>query len=495
MEFNVINASLTEQKCDVLIINLFEGVQVPGGGTGAVDTALDGAVSEVIRDEEFKGKLGDAKVIRTCGKIPAKHVMLIGLGKREKFGVVEIMRASASAARKCNDMKAKSVASILHGAGIGGMNAYDCARATALGSILGTYKHIRLKTEDVEENTIETFSIVELSAEKLDKIKQGIERAEVVGESIVFARDLANEPSNVVTPSFLASTAKSMADEYGFECAIKDRKQIESAGMGLLAAVAKGASQEPRFIELKYTHPEASKTVAIIGKGITFDTGGYSLKSSNAMYGMKDDMSGAADVLGVMNAVGKLKPKLNVVALVPATENAIGPDSIHPGDVVKSYAGKNVEINNTDAEGRLILSDAVAYAVKMGVDEIIDLATLTGACVVALGQGLSGIFSNNQALADKLIAAGNSCDEKLWQLPLYDDYKEFLKSDTADIRNNAGQDGGAINAALFIASFAGDTPWAHIDLSSATFDKDTMLARKGSTGIGVGTLIEYLIGK
>ena len=493
MKFNVINTSLTEQECDVLIVNLFEGVHEPGGGTGAVDEALGGAISEVIRDEEFKGCLGDTKVIRICGQIPAKNVMLVGLGKREKFGIIEIMRAAACAARNCSDLRAKKVASILHGAGIAGVPAYESAKATILGTILGTYKYTRLKTQNVKQNSIKSFSIVELAPEKIEMVKQGIKHAEIIGESISFARDLANEPSNIVTPTYLASVAHSIAQDYNFECHVKDRMQIEEAGMGLLAAVARGAAQEPRFIELKYHHPNAAKTIAIIGKGITFDTGGYSIKPADSMYGMKDDMSGAADVLAAMRAVGKLKPMVNIVALIPATENAIGSDGIHPGDVFKSFAGKTVEVNNTDAEGRLVLSDAAAYAVKMGVDEIIDIATLTGACVVALGRGISGVFGNNQDMVDRLIKAGDSCGEQLWQLPLHEDYKEDLKSDIADMKNTGSREGAAINGALFIENFIGNTPWAHIDLSSATVDKDTMLAAKGSTGIGVGTLIEYLL--
>jgi leucyl aminopeptidase len=278
------------------------------------------------------------------------------------------------------------------------------------------------------------------------------------------------------------------------ECNVKDRKEIEVAGMGLLAAVARGASVEPRFIEIKYKSPNASKTIAIIGKGITFDSGGYSLKSSDHMCGMKNDMSGAAAVLAAMRAIGKLKPNVNIFALIPATENMIGGKAIHPGDVFTSYSGKTVEVNNTDAEGRLILSDAVGYAVKQGVDEIIDLATLTGACVVALGRDIAGIFGNNQELVSRLIKFGESCGEQLWQLPLHSEYKDEIKSIVADLKNAGSREGGAINGALFIESFVENIPWAHIDLSSAVAEKDTHLAKKGATGVGTGTLIEYLLG-
>jgi len=263
--------------------------------------------------------------------------------------------------------------------------------------------------------------------------------------------------------------------------------------MGLLSAVSRGASREPRFIELRYAAPQGRKTVAIAGKGITFDTGGYSLKTAESMAKMKDDMAGAAAVLATMRAVGRVKPDVNVIALIPATENAIGDNAIHPSDVFTSLSGKTVEVNNTDAEGRLILADAVAYAAKLGVDEIIDLATLTGACVVALGREMSGVFGNDQALVDRLLSASRTCGEQLWQLPLFADYKESLKSDVADLKNTGGSEGAAINGALFIESFTNGTPWAHLDLSSAVVEKDTHLARKGATGVGVGTLIEYLL--
>lgn len=493
MKFDVKQGSLTEAVCDVLIVNLFQGVKEPGGATGAVDKALGGAISETISDEDFEGRLGQTTVIKGCKEIGAKKVLLVGLGKQEQLDYLRIVRAAGKAARKCRSLRAKHVVSILHGAGAAALSTYECARATALGTILGSYEYTRLKTEDSKPGPIELFEIVELSTEKLDTIAQGILRAQVIGDAVTYARDLVNEPSNIVTPSYLAEQAESIAQEYGMDYALKDRKGIIDAGMGLLAAVARGSSVEPRFIEIHYKSPGAAKTVAIVGKGITFDTGGYSLKKPESMYGMKDDMAGAAAVLGAMRAVGQLKPKANVIALIPATENSIGENAVHPGDVFKSLDGKTVEINNTDAEGRLVLADAMAYARSLGVDAIIDAATLTGACVVALGRELAGVFGTDQAMVDGLIGAGKSTGEQLWQLPLYTEYEDCLKSDVADIKNTGGRDGGAINGALFIHSFVGDTPWAHIDLSSSMVHKDTDLAKKGATGVATGIFIEYLM--
>jgi len=493
MNIVVKQGSLTETPCDALIVNLFEGIRQPGGGTGAVDRALGGAISNQIEEEEFDGKLGKCMVVRPCGEFPAKKVIVVGLGKSSEFGQLEVMKAAAGAIRKCKDLKATRVASILHGARIAGLPTFDCARATALGAILGAYEFNRWKTEDVTHNTVESFEIVELSPDKIAEIGRGVDRAQLVGDGIIFARDLVNEPSNVVTPAHLADIAQSIAEDNGMAVKIMDRAEFEAAGMGLYAAVAKGAAVDPKFIEIKYTHPEARKTIALIGKGITYDTGGYSLKGSESMANMKDDMSGAAAVLAAMKVAGEIKPKVNILALIPATENAIGANAIHPGDIAKSFSGKTVEINNTDAEGRLTLADAVAYANSADVDEIIDLATLTGACVTALGREISGVFGTDQSLVDKLIAAGKSCGELMWQLPLYTDYKEHLKSDVADLRNAEKGGPGAVLGALFIHSFVGDTKWAHIDLSSTLIDKDLPLAKKGAVGMGAGTLAEYLI--
>jgi len=403
------------------------------------------------------------------------------------------MRASASAIRQCGELKARRVASIVHGTGQGGFEVSECAKATALGAALGAYRFTHLKTEDKQASSVERFEIVELSENKLTDIRRGLDKAQIIAEAVTMARDLSNQPSNVVTPSYLASAAEQIAHENGMECRVLDRKQIEDAGMGLLAAVARGSSVEPRFIEIKYTSPDADRTIALIGKGITFDTGGYNLKPTQSMYGMKDDMSGAASVLAVTRAIGAIKPPVNIVTLIPATENSIGASAVHPGDVFTSASGRTVEISNTDAEGRLLLADAIAYANKLGVDQIIDAATLTGACLIALGHMLCGIWGNQEQLVRRLVSAGESCGEIIWPMPLAEEYDEELRSDVADIKNCAGKEGAAIIAAQFLKRFVGDTPWAHIDMSGATLEKDAELAPRGSTGAAVSTLIEYLL--
>lgn len=491
MRVVVKQGSITEEQCDVIIVNLFAGVTQPGGATGAVDGALGGAVTKQIKRTEFKGAVGDVLVIPADDRLQAKHVIVVGLGERAEFDIRAIMRASAAAIRKCQDLNARSVAGILHGAGIGGLPVGECTRATVLGSILAEYRFDEFKTNRSGQSRIEMFSVVEQCKENLDIIALEVDYSLIAGEAITFTRDLNNSPSNVVTPDYLAEVAKGIADESGMDCRVLGRHEIETVGMGLLAAVARGSEVEPKFIEMRYTSPDANRTFALIGKGVTFDTGGYSLKPSESMYGMKDDMSGAGAVLGVMKAISVLKPSVNIIALIPATENCIGGSAIHPGDVFTSLSGQTVEVNNTDAEGRLILADAITYALNLGVDEIIDCATLTGACTVALGTNVSGVFGNNDSIVDRLISAGNTCGEELWRLPLVRDYAEELTSDIADMKNTGSKKGGAITGALFLEKFIGGMPWTHIDLSSATVDKDTPMARKGATGVPVGTLVEY----
>jgi len=493
MQLSSRQGSLTEFAGDAIIVNLFQGVRSPGGGTGAVDRALEGSISEIIADGDIHGRLGETCVIRSNGRIPARQVVVVGLGPSSEFDSRRIMQAAAEAARKCAELRAKTIGTILHGAGIAGLDARECSRAVALGSILGTYRHTRLKTRSAHPNPIERLEIIELSEGKMDDIRRGIDGATVIGEAVNFARDLANEPSNVVTPAHLADVAQSIADDYGMSLRILDREGIAAAGMGLLTAVSRGSAREPRFIDMRYTAPGAKKTVALIGKGVTFDTGGYCIKRATSMYGMKDDMSGAANVLAAMRAFGKLKPGVNVIALIPATENSVSGAAVHPGDVFTSLDGRSVEINNTDAEGRLIVADAVAWARREGVDEIIDLATLTGACVTALGRQVSGILGNNRDLVRALISAGTRCGEDLWELPLFSDYLREIKSDIADIKNCGKGEAGAIVGALFISEFVGEVSWAHIDLSSATLFKQTRLHPKGATGIGTGTLIDYIV--
>ncbi|MDO8587671.1 MAG: leucyl aminopeptidase [Armatimonadota bacterium] len=494
MRFSVSQGSLTEASCDALIVNLFQDVKHPGGGTGAVDRALGGAITQLIADEGFEGKLGQTAALQTYGRIPATKVILVGLGKAEEFTTDGVRRASAAAAKRAADANAKKVSTILHGAGIGGLDPGECTLALVEGAALGLYKFLKYKTVDRKETSVEEVEIVEMDASKLEAIRAGAAKGEITSDATIFARDLVNDPSNSATPTMLAETARKIAEENGLECSVLDREQIAESGMNLLLAVAQGSAQPPKFIVLRYSSPGASRTVAIVGKGITFDSGGLSLKPADGMENMKDDMSGSAAVLAAMRAITKIAPPVNVLGIAPATENMPGGGAVKPGDVIRSLNGKTVEINNTDAEGRLVLADALAYAVKEGADEIIDVATLTGACVVALGRGMSGIMSNNDELADRLIAIGEKEGDPLWRLPLFKDYKEMLISEVADLKNAPGREAGAIAGGMFLHEFVEDKPWAHIDIAGPSFlDKATLTAPKGGTAAGTRILVRYLM--
>lgn len=493
MRFDVVQRSLAEAECDVLVVNLFEGVKEATGATGAVDKALGGAISALIERENFEGKIGQVADLTPCGAVPAARVIIVGLGKAEEFDMAKARRASSAAARRARDFKAKKVSTVLHGTGAGSIDAATAAQALVEGAMLGTYEFNRHKTGDVKPNTLEVVEICETDASKMDAIKSGMAKGEIIADAINLARDLTNEPGNFATPTYLATQAKAIAAETGLECKVFGREEIKQMGMGLLYAVAQGSHEEPKFIVMKYTKPGATKTIAIVGKGLTFDAGGLNIKVGGGMDSMKDDMSGGGVVISAMKAIAALKPNVNVLGLVPATENLPGGGAVKPGDIITGLSGKTVEINNTDAEGRLILADGVAYAEREGVDEIIDLATLTGACVVALGRQIAGILGSDQGMVDKLIAAGAAGTDAHWQLPLLQEYDETLKSDVADMKNAPGE-AGTITGAFFVKRHVEKTPWVHIDIAGPAYiEKDTPIGPKGGTGFGVYTLVNYMM--
>jgi len=495
MRFKAVQKSLVESKCDVLILSLFEGAK-PARGTalGLVDKALGGAIKKQIEKEGFEAKIGQTTELGPCSGVAATKIVVAGLGKKEEFDSDKVRRASAAAAKRAKDLKAKTILTTLHGDEVGGIDAATSARALVEGAILGTYQFLKHKTEDLKPNTIETVEITDLGPGKVRKAKAGINRGQAMAEAINFARDLTNEPASVVTPTYFAERAEAVAGETGLECRVIGREEMQQLGMNMLLAVAKGSIQEPKFVVMRYKAPNARKTVALVGKGITFDSGGLNLKGGGGLEWMKDDMSGAGVVLASMRAVAQLKPKVNVLGLMPLTENMPGGNATHPGDIVRALSGKTVEINNTDAEGRLILGDAVAFAEREKANEIIDIATLTGSVVTALGRSIAGILGSDQGLVDRLIQAGEQAGEKLWQLPLFQDYEEATKSEFADMSNVGGDGAGTIMGAWFIKKHIEKTPWAHIDIAgTCTRESGTPLGPKGGTGFGVGTLVGYVM--
>jgi leucyl aminopeptidase len=482
-------------KCDAIIVNIFEGTKVTSGVTAAVDKALGNAISDLVKSEELKGKSNEIQVIHTLGKLPARLVLIAGLGKQENLNVNVVRNAMGEAARILRQHSCKSAATILHGSGMNGLNAEDVAGAIAEGFILGAYQFRKHLTKKDEQRALAELTVLEKDESKLNLIKKGLSKGEIIANAVVLARDMVNEPGNYMTPSIMAKVARDTSSKNGLDVIVMDRAQMEKEKMGALLGVAQGSIQPPKFIVLKYEGDPGHKgSIGFIGKGLTFDSGGISLKPQDYMSDMKGDMAGGAAVIAAIGAIAALKLKINVTAIVPATENLPGGRALKPGDVLQASNGKTIEVVNTDAEGRLILSDALSYSVKKGISPLIDLATLTGACHVALGDLYAGVFANDQKVADDIMKAGKQAGEPLWQLPLPDDYKEMNKSEVADIKNSGGRYGGAITAALFLQEFVGKTPWVHLDIAAPFMsDKTKGILVKGATGFGVRTLITLAV--
>lgn len=509
MHVQVSQGDIAQFATDAVIVNLFEGVTAPGGGTGAVDSALGGLVADELQNgKTFKGKLGETLVLPTYGKIPARYVIVVGLGKQEDMKSQQLRRAAAASVRACIKLKVKSAATLLNGAGIGGYDVKAAARLLGEGALLGSYSFTMRKGKkadeeggeekaDTSKDEFETLTIVEQSKDKLSDIEEGLRWAQTIAESVNLARNWVNDSANNVTPTFLKDQAQGIK---GLACNVLDFDQIKKLGMGAFEMVAQGSDQPPYLIHLSYKPKgKASKKVALVGKGITFDSGGLSIKPASGMETMKMDMAGAAAVIATMRAISELQGlDVEVHGFVPTCENMVSGHSSRPGDIVTAMNGKTVEVNNTDAEGRLILADALVYAQKeTDPDEVLDLATLTGACIVALGKAAAGIMGTSDTLIDGVKKAGEGAGEKFWPLPLYDEYKSFLKSDVADLIN-AGAKGEAGSSAggMFLKEFIDkDRTWAHLDIAGpAWVTADTPEVPKGASGFGVRTLLYYLYG-
>jgi leucyl aminopeptidase len=456
-----------------------------------IDRALDGQLADVLAAERFSGKPAQVTHLHTAGRIPAGRVIVVGLGKRADVTLETVRRAASAGLRRARELGARSVAIDVLG---DRLPPQSRAHAVTEGALLGAYTFDRYKREKAEKR-IESLTVIEADGRRRREVAEGSRTGQVFAEATCLARDLVNSPANDVHPTYLAKVAADIAKDAKLGLKVFDRADCQKMGMGLFLGVAAGSQQPPKFIHLSYTPSGRSRRrVAIIGKGITFDSGGLDLKSAEGMLRMKDDMSGAAAVLAIMRALPKLSPRVEVHGLIAATENMPSGSAIRPGDVLRAMNGTTVEIGNTDAEGRLTLADAMCYAAdKLRADEIVDMATLTGACVVALGPLCSGLFANNQDLADRLLAAAEDAGERVWQLPLIDEYRDNLKSDVADMNNVGPRGGGAITAGLFLKEFAGDRPWAHLDIAGpARSPKAEGIVPKGATGFGARLLARWV---
>jgi len=492
MRISVKKASVTDVKCDLLVVNLFEGVKVPGGATSAVNKKLDNVILDLIKTGEITGKLEEVNLIHTQAKLPAKQVVVVGLGQSAEFTVDRARRAAAAALNEAKKIKAKIVATVVHGAGAGGLTLPMAARALVEGSLIGAYRYKGYATEkDDSFFRVNELVLVELLESKITAITQGVKIGQIIAESVNNARDLVNGPANRVTPTYLAEQAKKVP---GVKVHVYGLQEARKMGLEAYYSVSRGSKEPAKFIVMKYG--KGKPEIALVGKGITFDSGGVSLKPSKKLWEMKIDMSGAAAVLETMRAISKLKVRKNVVGIMPCTENMPDGEAQKPGDVVGSLAGKTIEIISTDAEGRMVLADGVAYAKNLGVKKIIDVATLTGACVSALGDAASGIMGNDKELIEQLIEAGKHSGEKLWELPLLEEYKDYSKSQVADIKNctEQGMAGPSIGG-LFIQMFVGDASWVHIDIAGTAYlDKGRGYLGEGATGVMVRTLTTLLMG-
>ena len=458
------------------------------------DAALDGLPGRLAASREFTGKAATTRLLHTLGKMPAERVLLVGLGKRAELDNERLRQAAGTAVQALRGARVASFSSALQQSS-GDPKALE---AVATGTLLGSYSFEWYKTKDKEERFgFEAMTLLLPQDADAGRARARVERAEVLCQGVRLARDLVSQPGNVVTTGYLANTAREIAGRHGLACRVYEQEELEKLGLHALVAVGKGSAEPPRLIVLEY-HGAAAKgrPVVLVGKGVTFDSGGISIKPGAGMEEMKTDMAGSAAVLGTISAAAGLKLPVNLVGIIPTAENMPDGKAFRPGDVITSLSGTTIEITNTDAEGRLILCDALQFAQQYKPVAMIDLATLTGACVVALGHEASGLMGNDQRLADALKRSGELCGERLWQLPVWDEYGENMKSDIADLKNSGSRDAGATKAAWFLKQFVGTVHWAHLDIAGTAWsDKARPYSPKGATGVGVRLLIEYLEGR
>ncbi len=501
MDIRFIEQTVKDVQCDALVVGAtYKKVSqqtkdlVLEGAAREVDSLLGGLIHAIYAGGEFKADLGELITIHPMGKLAAERVVVVGLGAGEKMHSRRIRRASATAARQLQQTGARHIVLALHSEEFN-LDPGEAAQAEVEGALLGLYTFKKYKHSGAGTNgrNISKINLL-VDAANGATLDQAVKRGMALAEATNFARDLVNEPPNVLSPFELANRTSSMAKRLGLECEILDRPQMQELGMGGLLAVAQGSAEPPKFIILRYRSASQSKGMALVGKGITFDSGGLSLKPSEQMQQMKTDMAGAAAVIGAMYAIAILKPAINVTALVPATENMPGGTAYRPGDILRIMNGMTIEIVNTDAEGRLVLADALSYAVKESLSPIIDVATLTSGIVVALGSVMSGLFCNDQALASEIIAAGQVAGEKFWPMPLDEEYEEEIQSDVADIKQTGGRSASSAKAAKILEHFVGDTQWAHLDIAGTDFiENQKPYQEKGATGVAVRTLAELVL--
>ncbi len=495
MKAQVITENFQDANVEALAVAVFKDEKATGGILQELDALIGGSIAAVIKSEEFKGEAGDAAyfVFEGRGKGQANRLLLVGVGERADYSAPHVAVLAGAATRHFlkKNVKSFALASRFDG------DAGEAAACAAQGVVTSHFELDKYKTSEKKDKKLDNFVLFVEGGDVKD-LKNALQRGEIVGDSMNFARDLANEPPNILHPTEMAKRAEKMAKEVGLKCEILDEKQMAKLGMGSLLSVSIGSEQPAKLIVLKYEPKKSTgkkgELLALVGKGITFDTGGISIKPSEGMDAMKYDMSGGATVIGTMRAIGLLKPSVPVLGIVAAVENMPDGKATRPSDVVTAANGKTVEILNTDAEGRLVLADAVHYAENQGATTIVDMATLTGAVIIALGDLNTAVLGNDQELVDDIIACGKEVGENFWQLPIGKDYSKLIKSDIADIKNiGGGRKAGTIIGAVFIQEFIKDAKWAHLDIAGTAWsDEAKPHQSKGPTAIAVRTLLKLV---
>ena len=495
MEVEGKSAPLQDIEVEALAVPVFKGEKTEEGILKKLDDLTGGLVKSVFDSEELTGKEGETVLLHLMldTGIKAQRLLLVGVGEASEYDAARVFQLAGTAARVLRSKKIRSLAIVPREQD----DVLTVASNTVQGVIYGLFEPDKYRTTDKEKRDIQRL-VVAIEGADQDALNRGVERGRIIGESMNFTRDLANEPGGHMTPTKMAERAKEIATEFGLSIDVLDQDRMEHEGMGSLLCVARGSDEPPKLIILKYTPSENSNAnseglLAFVGKGISFDSGGISLKPGENMELMKYDMTGGATVMGAMRALAQLKPSIPVLGVVPCAENLPSGRATKPGDVVRAMTGKTIEVINTDAEGRLILADAIAYSKKLGATRILDMATLTGAVSIALGDVNTAVLGTDQKLIDEVIGAGKDVGEKFWQLPLDKEYSKQIKSDIADIKNVGGRKAGTITAAAFLKEFADGVAWAHLDIAGTAWGDEAKPHRsKGPTGVAVRTLIRMV---
>jgi leucyl aminopeptidase len=490
VEFSTKIAAPEKLQSACLVVGVYESRKLSRAAE-ALDRSARGQLREILRSGDMEGKAGGTRMLYRVRGVPAERILLVGLGKEKDFGEKQYRDCSRAAVSALRDTGAREACIFLAELSVPGKDAAWKARQLVLAAADVTYRFDRMKSKKAQADSLARVLVSAQSKSDAAALERGVREGRAIAAGMSLARDLGNLPSNVCTPTYLAESAMKLGKEWKLDVEVLERKDMEKLGMGTLLSVTNGSHQPPKFAVLRYSGAgKRERPVVLVGKGITFDTGGISLKPAAEMDEMKFDMCGAASVLGTMRAVAELKLKLNVIGLVPTCENMPGGAATKPGDVVSSMSGQTVEILNTDAEGRLILADALTYAERFDPQAVVDIATLTGACVIALGHVCSGLFANKDGLSEELRSAGAESWDRAWPLPLWDDYQEALKSNFADFANIGGRPAGSVTAACFLSRFTRKYDWAHLDIAGTAWKSGR---DKGATGRPVPLLTTFLM--